>query len=177
MTTYQALPASLPAGHEPSATELQGIIDEIRRRGILARGRRTTSSTAIGVLRLDNIAIYSGRAYKVWTSGINFLSTVLTDSADIFVTYRTDGTSAGTGDTVLGGASARATLHSANDTPILPISAPLYPSADGTLSVLLCVQRIAGSGTVTVFGASTQYTIDLVVEDIGPAPTDTGVII
>lgn len=176
---YKPLPASLATGHEPSADEFQGMIDETRRRGEVAQGRRTTASTAtatiVGVLRLDNVAVYNGRAYRISTSNLNLISTVSNDDPQAQLRFSTSGT-ATTTSTLLPGGNARGRYVGATGSVFIPINAFYYPTSDATLSVLLCVTRSGGSGNVSIF-ADANNSIDLVIEDIGPAASNTGVSI
>lgn len=143
--------------------------------GILARGNRTTTSTTttteVGVLRLDDIPIYAGRTYKIWTSPLRLDTSVANDIARALVRMTTDGATPTTSSTAL--TSAQAALISATDGDTVDICIDYSPSVDELLSVLLTVARQAGTGNISITGAAT-VPINMVVEDIGLDPTDTG---
>lgn len=148
---------------------------------IIARGRRTSNSSGatvtgvdVGVLRLDDIPVTGGHAYAVWTSNLALDTTVANDDAMAQIRHTTDGSTPTTSSTVLPGAHVRDHLVSATNGTIVAINSIYVPAADETLSLLLCIQRQAGTGTVTIIG-SAEFTIDLVVADLGEDPGDTGV--
>jgi hypothetical protein len=138
---------------------------------IIARAARSTDSstttTEIGVLRLDSIPIVSGVNYKIVSSPMYLLST----TGDI-VNIRFRGNTAGaatTGSTQLGQAFQTITNSVQPTSAILKI---LYPSATtGSLSVLLSVGRASGSGNAKVFGSSEFWVEVGSIAD----PGDTGV--
>jgi hypothetical protein len=142
--------------------------------GIIAFGRRTTSSsgatsnTAVGVLRLDNISVVSGRGYIInFTCHPN--STVQTDNARIEVRGSTSGV-ATTSSSVLDSGQAFYLLGEAQTFQFVYIA-----PATATLSILLCVARDAGSGTVDLLANGTTRNTLLWVEEAGASVTDTGV--
>lgn len=143
---------------------------------VVARGSRTTNSsttgaTEIGVLRLDNIPVYAGRAYLIRVNNVWLVSTVATD----IVICRLKYTNVGVATTASPEMSAlRVIVSSTSDGPILPINANFWAIADETLSIILTVQRAVGTGTVQVNPTAGQ-TIDIVVQDAGTDPGDTGV--
>lgn len=136
---------------------------------IIARANRTTDSstttTEIGVLRLDNIQIISGFSYLVQTNDMYAQST----TGDI-VGIRLRGNTAGVATT----ASLDLAIPSVNNTnssyPYAQKTTALYNSATtGNLSVLLSVFRSSGTGNTRVFGPSSFW-----VTMLGPTPADTG---
>lgn len=146
--------------------------------GIIARGRRTTATgsvttTETGVIRLDSIPVYAGRGYTIYTSCLNLDTSVNNDIASIIIRASTSGTAttASTGVTTM-----RTTIDDATNSNILPVTGLLFPSASGTLSVLLSIVRVAGTGNIVLFSSGAQFT-DLIVRDEGVVPADTAVII
>lgn len=138
---------------------------------IIARANRTTSSSTttseIGVLRLDSIPIVSGVVYKIISAPMYILST----TGDI-VNIRFRGNTAGaatTGSTQIGQGFQTITNSIQPTSAILNI---IYPSATtGSLSVLLSVARSSGSGNTQVFGTSEFWVEIGSIAD----PGDTGV--
>lgn len=146
--------------------------------GIIARGRRTTSTgnvttTETGALRVDNIPVYAGRVYRISTSNINMDTSVDNDAARAAIRYTTSGT-ATTSSTL--GNYMRCTIDSASQSNVHNLIMYYAPSADGTLSILLTLLRQAGTGNIIFFCSGTDI-MDLVVEDLGIDPGDTGTVI
>lgn len=146
--------------------------------GVVARAVRTTtsanaaSSTDVAVLRLSNVLLLNGQEYSIRTSCLAPNSSVSGDVVRVEVRYRTDGTDAGVGDTVLPGSQAFSLVGSA--TPTITLDCEYVPGATQTLSVLLCVARSAGTGNCTLFADGTQRTIELKVISNGSSVLDTG---
>lgn len=146
--------------------------------GVIKRGRRITTTgsvttTETGVLRIDSIPVYAGRLYRISTNGLNIDTSVDNDAASVRIRASTSG-SASITSTLLG--TLRTTIDSATQSNILPDQAFFVASADGTLSVLLSLIRISGTGNIVIFCDATNY-LDMVVEDMGLDPGDTGVVI
>ena len=165
------------SGQKARAADVNDLIDKdsVLPLGIRARGNRTTSSTTttteVGVLRLDDIPTYAGRTYKIWTTPLALDTTVANDVAAASVRYTTDGSTPTTSSTQL--ASSQSALTNATSANTAPISVDYSPSADGLLSVLLTVSRVSGTGNISILATST-VPINLVVEDIGMDPGDSG---
>lgn len=160
-----------------SGTAWSQIDPPLGPQGVIARADRTTSSstttTEVGVLRLDNIPIKAGRFYKVCVAGIILNSTVAGDLLEARIRGNTAGV-ATTGSTQFG--SMADSSHSASGSQkVQPVQA-MYPipGGDVTLSVLLSIARVTGTGTVGIPVTAPQYNIDMWVEDLGIAPSDTG---
>jgi len=143
--------------------------------GVVAWGNRLTSSSTttgeIGVLRLDNISVLANRMYRIWTSPLRLLSTAADDTVAARLRISTSGaaTTASTSLAELALGQPPFTSQS------VPINAKYIPGSNQTLSVLLTVTLIGGTGTVSMTVSSVNPNIDLIVEDVGPAPSDTGV--
>lgn len=140
---------------------------------VIARGNRaatssTTTTSEIGVLRLDSIPIETGGVYEICTGQLYLLSTVTNDTITAKMRVSTSG-AATTSSTALGNG-----LQLKTDS-VQPPSAPMnniyVASTTGSLSVIITVQRTSGSGNVSIFGG-----LDLWVRTAGFAdPGDTGV--
>jgi hypothetical protein len=148
------------------------------KKGIIARGRRTSSTgnvttTETGFLRIDNIPVVSGRAYRIMTNGINLDTDTSNDVGTVRLRASTSGT-ATTSSTLL--SYFRNTIDNNSQSNIIPLSGMFIAGSTGNLSVLLSVQRQAGSGNLVIFCTATDY-LDFWVEDMGVAPSDTGVVI
>jgi hypothetical protein len=142
-------------------------------RGSIAWGRRTTisststSSTALGVLRIDNIALKAGRAYTIATGTLHPTSTVNTDNIRLEIRISTSGT-ATTSSSVLVGAQAYEVYGNTS-----MLRAKYVPGADQTVSILLCVARESGTGNVQLYADGTRITEMDVIDD-GPSVSNTG---
>lgn len=147
--------------------------------GTIARARRTTATgnvttTETGVLRLDSIPLIAGHQYEICTSDINVDSSVANDVAVCRFRIDVTGASATITSTLI--QQMRQTIDSAADSNIIPMQAFYHPSADETLSVLLSLLRVSGTGNIIVHASSVEI-LDLCVIDHGIAPSDTGVVI
>lgn len=142
--------------------------DDVRK--LIARARResdsSTTTTEIGVLRIDGIAVKSGRHYRI-SASTNVNSSVSTDVITVRLRATTDGTTATTSSTQL----EQATQVAARSCPIM---AELTPGADQTVSLLLTVGRTSGTGNVKIEG-NAIYPICVWVDDMGPDTGDVGV--
>jgi hypothetical protein len=150
---------------------LPGWVSIARR--VVAWGRRitaspTTTTTTLGVLRLDNVPLKNGRSYTICTGTLHPTSSVTTDNMRLEIRYSTSGT-ATTASPVLPGALAFELFGNTAG-----LRTKYTPSADETASFLLCIARDTGSGNVQLYADGTRVT-DMEVIDDGPALADTGV--
>lgn len=164
------MPVIFAAGQRITAARLNALP-----KGIIARGQRTTSSssttTEVGVLRIDGVPVVAGRSYKVWTSPLAVHSSAANDVVRARIRINAAGT-ATTSSTQL--AITQDIVPNTAHPPAPGISGRYDPGSSGTLSVLLTVGRQTGTGNVDILsGAGLE--IELVVEDIGLAVGDTGV--
>lgn len=161
-------------------TALDGVDDRVDNletgtTRLLGRARRitnssgSTSTTAVGVLRIDNIAVISGRAITVRSSTLHPTSTVTTDTVRLEIRYTTTGVAATTASAVLPGAQA---FELFGNTTTLETT--YVAPASQTLSLLLCVAREVGSGTASLFADANRFT-EFKIYDDGNDPGDTGV--
>jgi hypothetical protein len=147
-------------------------------RKIVARGSRATDSSATtgitAVLRLDDIPIIGGRLYEIKTSSLHLDSTVIDDHIEARITYTTDGTTPTSGSTILPGAKTQGRQSVSASFGEDRVICTLYaPATDETLSLLLCVRRDSGTGSVSIGGLN-GWLIDMWVTDMGEDPGNTG---
>lgn len=164
------------AGEKVTATKLNL---ELLDGQVIARGRRTTTSTGtsgtteLGVIRLDDVPITSGRLYTItWRGDPD--STIDTDVISVRCRYTTDGSTPSTSSTILPGSERRQPAF-ASVTNGQQHSALYIPSSNETFSVLLTQRRVSGTGSVTLFANGTDFITDIWITDGGVDPGDTGV--
>lgn len=132
----------------------------------------STTTTEIGVLRIDDIPILSGHRYVIETNSVTMHSTVTTDCLRMNIRYTTDGSTPTTSNTAL--CDAQLTVNN-NSFPTTSMAKGSYvPGSNQTLSVLLTIQRITGTGNAQLIGSST-FPIELYISDLGPDTGDVGV--
>jgi hypothetical protein len=164
----------------PSGNYVTAVVNNPYPR-LIARAERFTSSTgaagAQGVLRLDAVAVPANHLIVIDTSNLLIFSTVAGDTGSARIAYTTDGTTAGTGSTLLTlwNSSAIATTGGGTGA-MLSIFLPIL-SVPYSLSALLFTLRITGTGLISLFASAGVTSTQLRVWDWGPAPADTGVII
>lgn len=168
---------------EAVETELDRIDDDVAAlpTGLVKWGQRTTASSTTtaadaGVLRVDSVSLLTGRQYRIWTTPLHLDSSAANDEIRARIRYNTGGT-ATTASTVLPGTTVHARQVDQNVSESHPISTTYTPAGNETVSFLLCVGRIAGSGNVGLSNSDGDHTIQLVIEDIGPALANSGVSI
>lgn len=145
-------------------------------RRVFARADRSSSSaptttTELGVLRLDDVPLLAGRGYWIRTSNLLLISTVTTDSVAARLRFTTAGSTPNTASPILSALLADVTPSAGQ----LRTSMQRYyvPTGAETLSVLLTIQRAAGTGSVSI-GFAQGLPIDILVEDAGDDPGDGG---
>lgn len=144
---------------------------------VIARHRRTSnsstasSSTPVGILRLDDIPITAGRSYWVVTSSLVIHSSTANDVVRVGAYYTTDGSTPTGASTLLG--IVQETVDATANPPAQPLSVMYFPTVDEIFSVFLGVARQAGAGNADVLG-STTFPIDLYIIDMGEDPGATG---
>jgi len=143
---------------------------------IIARARRTTTSTTttteVGVLRLDDIPIKANRTYHIITSSLQVTSSGATDGLSANMRYTTDGSTPTTSSTILNYSRDGQDNSTTGMSQVVSVS--YTPTVDETLSLLLSIQRVSGSGNAQISGSATNP-IEILVIDLGPDVTDTGV--
>lgn len=145
---------------------------------VIARGRRTTNSATttseVGVLRLDDVPLVGGRLYWIGTNAVALDTGNTADSARCNLRYTTDGSTPTTSSTALAMGQAKPVDAAVAET--VSVSAFYIPASDETFSVLLTVQRATGTtAAVGLTGGTGQPSpIDLFIQDCGVDPGDTG---
>lgn len=160
-----------------SANDHEDRLDSLETAAVLkAVGIRnsnsSTTTTEIGVLRIDDIPILSGHRYKIETNSITLHSSVANDVVRATIRYTTDASTPTTSSTQL----CDAQLSAVNTTfPATSIASGSYvPGSNQTLSVLLTVSRQTGTGNAQLLGSAT-FPIELYINDLGPDSGDVGV--
>lgn len=161
------------AGNTLKDTDLARITT-LEKLGVRAWGNRPTASagttTEVGVVRLDGIAITAGRMYRIYTGPLALYSNATGDTVAGNIRTSTAG-AASTSSPLLGRPlSFNATGTSTSFPESRPLTQVYTATVTGTLSVLLTVSRTQGTGS-----ASIQSGCDLWVEDISSAVGDTGI--
>lgn len=146
-------------------------------RKVFARAARdsntaTTTTTELGVLRLNNVAMLGGRGY--WISSSNFIcdSTVVGDFMSVKIRYTIDGTTPGLSSPILAQTTGYCQGAAGQDCP--DIRRYYAVGSNLTLSMLLTIVRVTGTGNVNLALANSNP-IDMEIEDAGDDPGDTGV--
>lgn len=145
-------------------------------RKLVARGQRlsnsTTTTTEVGVMRIDDVPITGGHVYEISTSSLLLGTSVANDFVVARLRYTTDGSTPSTSSTLLTQAGARIEVTASGDYAM--VRGVYAPSTDETLSVLLSVARASGTGSVGINYGSV-VPIEVYVIDLGEDPGDTGV--
>lgn len=154
---------------------LAEYIDAIRT-GILAIGIRTTNSstttTEVGVLRLDDVPITGGHRYEIKTNSITLHSTVNADCVRASIRYTTDGSTPTTSSTAL--CDAQLTVNNTTFPTTSVASGTYVPASDQVLSALLTVSRMSGTGNASLLGSAT-FPLEITIVDLGVDSGDVGV--
>ena len=146
-------------------------------KGRVARAITTSSSatttTEVGVLRLDSVPVLGGHTYTIRTSSLLPVSTVANDYVGTKIRYTSDGTTATTSSTQLLGTQTRITGASGNETVTLAVT--YNPASDQNLSILLSASRVSGTGNCSIGGGATTP-IELWIDHDGEDPGNTGLV-
>lgn len=144
-------------------------------RKLVKFGRResnsTTTTTEQGVMTLDDIPITAGRRYLIETSALLLDGSIANDVIRAVIRYTTDGSTPTTSSTIL---CLDQDIQPNVSFPIGASPSSTYaPVSDETLSLLLSVARVTGTGTVGMLGGSTTP-IEVLVWDLGTDIGDSG---
>ncbi|WP_427422653.1 hypothetical protein [Lysinibacillus fusiformis] len=167
---------TLNAGQVPTGSEWD---DEFLAGAVIARGRRITSSsaatgtTAVAVLRIDNVPLEAGRLYRVHTSSLLPDGTTSTDVCRVQIHYNSSGT-ATTASGLMLGAVQEMQIGNVTNSSGMDIETTYAPSANETGSFLLAFRLVQGTGSTILFADGTTITIDIYITDCGVDPGDTG---
>ncbi len=147
--------------------------------GVVARGNRQSVSTSTsttsatsgqGVLRLS-CPLRSGRLYRIEALEFGvYSSAAATVGAQLTATV--DGTTPTAASTLL--TFGQRIVPTGSEVQTLSLNRLYVPGSDLTLGLLLSIWRVAWSGNVQVYGAST-WPIELLVTDLGVDTGDVGV--
>lgn len=146
---------------------------------VIARGRRAssssaaTSSTAVAVLRVDNVDLIAGRLYRIHTSSILPDGTTSTDVCRIQIHYSSSG-AATTSSSILPGAVQEMQVGNVTNSSGMDIETCYTPASNETGSFLLAFRLVQGTGSTILFADGTTITIDIYITDCGVDPGDTG---
>lgn len=148
-------------------------------RGEIAKGLRgsssaTTTTTEIGVLRIDDIQLKSGVEYRISTGTLLLDSTVAGDQVVAQIRYTTDGSTPSLTSTVL--AVGTAHMGGTNSQGTTVIERVYAPPSDLQLSLLLTLTRGSGTGTVQMLN-TTSAPIGIYIDHLGNVVTDVGVAV
>jgi hypothetical protein len=139
-------------------------------RGIIYWGRRTSSkvftTSETAVMRLDNVFMRQGWAYNIVVPRVRFDFVTATDRGKAVIRY----TNSGTATT----SSSLLARTESGDVQTAGFSGLLFPPSTGTYSFLLSAIQYSGSSTATFIGTD-EGGIDMYVEGLGPAPSNTTV--
>ena len=163
----------MPALSGEIADPGQYLIDTRKR---IARTTRTSNSsnatiTEVEVLRLDGIKFTAGRTYQLHTSSLLLVSSVTGDLIGVRFRYSSTGTATSSSTELHFGDRRIPTGGTSESFGVLARS--YNPSSDETGSLLLTVARSAGTGNCQIL-ASSAYQVELLVDDMGSDPGDTG---
>lgn len=148
-------------------------------RKCIARGRRvtnsssSTSTTSVGVLRLDDKPVQAGKTIRI-TWKMTFDCATSTDTVRGHIRYTTDGSTPTTASPLLPGSSGGAHFISTSDVETRNVSTDYTPAGDETLSLLLCIAHMAGTGAMIAQADGTTYTTDMYIDDMGDDPGNSG---
>lgn len=160
------------AGQKPTADELDALP-----KGVIARGRRNTNSSTttseIGVLRLDDKPILAGRIYRIYTSVLRGDNAVSNNLVGARIRYTTDGSTPTTSSSIIPGGEAKYRQTDTANPEDFVVTTTYTPTGAETLSLLLTVYS-PNADTVGLLGSATNI-IQIVIEDGGIDPGDDGV--
>jgi hypothetical protein len=143
--------------------------------GVVAYHIRTTASSAstgaaVAVARISSISLVSGRMYRFYTSPLHVTGPA-GSGVEVQLRATFNNTNASATSTVKG--SSQGQVASSSIWECLGTSFLYVPGANQTASVCLCIALTSGSGNASIGGDPT-YPIELIVECLGTAPSDTG---
>lgn len=131
-------------------------------------------ATEIGFIRIDNIPVKAGYSYEVVAPRCIMTTTSTTTLGCARIRGSQSGV-ATVSSTQLEGAELRPGV--AIDTSSVPEQAMIGywdATASGLLSIIVTLQRVAGSGTVGLYSALNTVVIPVRVKEVGPTPADSG---
>lgn len=168
------------AGQKLRASELNDALDPVGDMplGVIARHRRTTtssaitastSSAAIAILRLAT-PVKAGRLYRVGCPQAAAYCEVSASRSQFVINYTENGTNPTTTSTQLTQSGSKHPDLGFVD--FFPCLGNYVPASDLTLTATLYVWRPSGSGNIFCYGAGPS--LDFIVEDMGVDPGSSG---
>jgi hypothetical protein len=143
---------------------------------VIARHRRTTNSSTttseVGVIRLDDIAVASGQALVVWSPPLAMTSGT-SDEVVVRYRYTTDGSTPSTSSAIMPGAESTMRLPNVSYEESMVMQALYIPASAETLSILMTVARITGTGASGILSSS-ENPIEMIIQAAGTDPGSTG---
>jgi hypothetical protein len=134
----------------------------------------TTTGTALPVLRVDNIKVKLGNQYAIRMSTLLFSSVAANTSATMRTYLQGGGAAATTASQVVKIFNSGFIPTTADG--IFAFSERIWtPTADDTLSILMGIFRLSGTGNVSSFASATVAPTEIVIVDLGRAVANTGV--
>ncbi len=149
---------------------------DMRAGTVIARAHRVTDSTGTtgeqAVLQIESVAVKAGRAYWIGTSTLS-VSGGAGDVVGLRIRYTTDDSTATTSSTVL--KYNQTTIRTGTPDEPISMGSWYFPSANQNLSLLLTCARIAGTAAPALIQGAADLPIQMIVEDRGIDPGDTGI--
>lgn len=145
----------------------------------VARARRTsnssatTSTTSVGVLRLDDIPIKASVNYRI-THKVTGDTTTSTDTLRTLLRYTTDGSTPTTSSTLLVGTGGETSFTSGSSGSTLIVVTDYTPVTDELLSVLLCIQHNLGTSSMIAQADGGIFLTEMYIDNMGDDPGNTG---
>lgn len=164
----------------PAGTLLTASVFNNKVRKRVARARRvsnstaTTSTTEVGVLRLDDIPVLAGHNYSIGYQCSMDVATV-TDTMRALIRFTADGSTPSTSSGVLAGSGSEGMVASATTTEAIFVETDYTPAADELLSVLLTIRHVIGTGNIILQADASVFHTQIWIDDMGDDPGDTGV--
>ncbi len=166
--------AQITAGQTLTASLLNS---KFRKR--VARARRTsnssatTSTTSVGVLRLDDVPVKAGVNYAI-TYKLTGDTTTATDTLRTLIRRTTDGSTPTTSSTLLTGSGGETSFSSGSSGSTLTVTTDYTPVTDELLSLLLCIQHNLGTSSMIAQADGGIFLTEMYVDDMGDDPGNTG---
>lgn len=134
----------------------------------------TTTTTPLAVLRVDNIPVKLGNQYSIRLSTLLFSSVAANTNATMR-TYLQGGGAVATTSSQVVKIFNSAFIPTTGDGIYAASERIWTPAADDTISILMAIFRLSGTGNVSSFAAATVAPTEIVIEDLGRAVANTGV--
>lgn len=166
--------ASIAAGQTLTA----GLLNE-KFRKCIARARRTTNSssttstTSVGVLRLDDKPVKANVTYRI-TWKFTADTTTTTDTVRGLIRYTTDGSTPTTASALLVGSGGEGVFVNASSGDTITVVTDYTPVTDELLSLLLCIQHTIGTSAIVAQADGGIFITQMYIDNMGDDPGNTG---